>query len=227
MRDPSPVVAEARSTRRYASVDQLRGLAVLALILVGALGRFSVMPDTFRHQLKYGHNALSVADAVAPLFMFVVGIGLQLAYTRNVAAHGIRAAWGMALRRSVVLFAIGVIVYRFESRRIFWDALTDIAVAGLLALPVLGLSAGYRVAAAILYLIVGVTSAGWQKQVLGVALEPLSWVALVLLGSLLADRIQRDDGQGLARFCLAWGVPLVAAGWLLAAGMVPGLPPTR
>jgi hypothetical protein len=70
-----------------------------------------------------------------------------------------------------------------------------VAGSTLLALPVLGPAPRYRVGAAVLHLTAGLTSRGWQNPVLGVVLDARSWVALVLLGSRLADRIRLDDAR--------------------------------
>ncbi|OGY64079.1 MAG: hypothetical protein A3I24_00370 [Candidatus Harrisonbacteria bacterium RIFCSPLOWO2_02_FULL_41_13b] len=196
---------------RYGSLDQFRGFAVLGMILVNVLGRYSVMPDFFKHQYGAGW---SFADTVAPFFVFIVGMGFRLAYIRGIERDGVWLARLKAIRRFFVLFIVGVFVYQFNLDRIFWDALSEISFAGFLALPFIGLSKKYRAGAAITYPILFLAFPFWQP--FGKPFEPFFWVSILLAGSLVADFIQQNDKNRLLKFCLSWGIIFTLAGGILA-----------
>ena len=198
-------------SNRYESIDQFRGFAVLGMVLVNVLGRYSVIPQFFKHQ--YG-TGFSFADAVAPFFMFVVGMAFRVAYIRNVERSGVLMTWLTVMRRFFTLFVVGAFVYQFNPDRIFWGALSEISVAGLLALPAIGLNKKYRIGAAVFYPILFLALPDWQP--FGKAFEPFLWVSILLLGSLLADFIQKDDKRGLLWCCLGWGFAFVLIGGVLS-----------
>ena len=145
---PAPV-------KRIASIDQLRGYAIFGMILVNYLGVFSRMPEAFKH-----HRALddwppfgfTYADSIAPLFIFVVGMGFRLSFQRHVNSLGLWKARRAAIKRNSILILIGYFVYGMEFQWI-WDALVDIGFAGLLALPFIHRSKGTLLVAAVGYLI--------------------------------------------------------------------------
>ena len=208
---------------RVASLDQMRGYAVFGMILVNYLGEFPCMPETLRH-----HNAgMSYADTIAPLFIFVAGMGFRMSFRRRAAAVGALPAALAALRRYAALILVGIVLYgpSLNNWQWWWDALVDIGFAGILALPFIGRGAAVRAAAAfgMLALYQGLYSLGgygdWTmaNSIDGGPLGVLPWTAIFLFGSLAQDLAEHPDrGRALLRFAV-WGVALCAAGWLLRA----------
>jgi predicted acyltransferase len=141
--------------QRIASIDQLRGYAIFGMIFVNYLGNFGVMPEAFKH-----HRALadwpwfgfSYADTIAPLFLFVVGMGFRLSFTRRVEKVGLAAARKAAVVRYATLILVGYVIYGYEFQWM-WDALVDIGFAGLLAIPFIRASTKVRLIAAVGYLV--------------------------------------------------------------------------
>ena len=189
------------------------------MILVNYLGRFQAMSETFRHH----RVGFSFADTVAPYFLFMVGIGFRLSYVKRRENDGPGAARRAALWRYLLLIAVGIYVYGPDFRMDVWDALTDIGLAGLLALPVIGLGLGPRLAAAVLYLALfqvlsDFTPYGvwlWDNSINGGPLGAMGWVFPLLLGSLVADLYPRRVRTVVAT-TLGWGVGLGVAGWALS-----------
>ncbi len=87
--------------RRDLSLDSFRGLDVLLMILVNVQG------DGKRAYPALVHaewNGLTFADLVFPVFLLIVGLSTPLALDRP----GVVTSWLGIVRRSILLFAIGV-----------------------------------------------------------------------------------------------------------------------
>lgn len=227
--DQAVLKSNATSTSdRISSIDHYRGYAIFGMILVNYLGGFDSMP----WQLKHHDYGMSYADTIAPLFMFVVGMGMRPSLQRRIARDGYVQAYSAALRRNLALVVVGIILYgpRLENWRYWWDALVDIGFAAVLALPVLTRSSVVRVTAAFGYLAVfqvvflstGYGEWTMSNSIDGGPLGPLSWVSLLLFGTVMQDLIASGEKRRIFIGCLAWGLALSAAGWMLRAGW-PGV----
>jgi predicted acyltransferase len=219
---PSPAAkppAEPSTPKRIESIDQLRGYTIFGMILVNFLGNFHVMPETFKHH----REGYSYADTIAPLFLFIVGMGFRLSLKRRIGKDGPWFARGSAAKRYAILTLVGIVVYDPLDWHGWWDALVDIGLSGLLALPFVEWGAGVRLAAAFAYLILyqalfSLTPYGaWLPghSFDGGPLGPFSWVFSLLLGTLAYDWLESRDHRLIVRNALVWGVGLCAAGWLL------------
>ncbi len=211
-RGTSPI---SGSSGRIASIDQFRGFAILAMIFVNHVGDFDVMPWMLHHH----RVGMSINDIVAPIFLFVVGMGFRLSLLRRIEQQGLgQARWG-AVGRYIFLTVLGAAIYEGY----WWDALTDIGLGGLLALWVIEKSATARIATAFGYLAVyqGVFSltgyGAWvmEHSLNGGPLGPLSWSFMLLMGTVAYDLVAAKDSGRIVRGCLAWGLALCAAGWAL------------
>lgn len=206
---------------RLVSLDQFRGYAIFSMILVNVLGHFHAMP----WMLKHHATGFSYADLVAPVFVFVVGIGFRMSILRRIEQDGRRAAYRAAVRRYLILAGLGSLYGGLHFRAGVWDALMDIGCSGLLALPFLERSARVRLAAAIFYLtlyqtLYSYTGYGaWvvSRSINGGPLGPLSWVFMLLLGSLAGDLILQGGRRRLLLHALGWAVALSVLGWAFRA----------
>lgn len=206
---------------RIGSIDQYRGYAIFGMILVNYLGQFESMPWQFKHH----HEGMSYADTIAPLFMFVVGMGLRLSLKRRIEQDGFLKAHVAALRRYVVLVVVGIVLYgpAPDNWRYWWDALVDIGFAGILALPFMTrgtvvravAAAGYLAVYQALYSLTGYGEWTMARSIDGGPLGPLSWAPILLFGTIAYDLIATGDGRRIVRECLMWGVVLCVAGWAL------------
>ncbi len=205
--------------RRLLFIDQCRGYAVFGMILVNVLGLFDRMPWMLKHHLE----GFSYADHIAPLFIFVVGIGFRLSYQRTVRADGVAAARRRAIRRYGILMGLGLLFGGFHLRAAVWDALMAIGVGGMLALPFMNASWRIRLIAAVLYLssyqfLFSCTGYGpWvmTNSINGGPLGPLSWSFMLLLGTVAADCIFTLSRKRMLFSLAAFAVILSGAGWLL------------
>ena len=206
--------------KRIASIDQFRGYAIASMILVNSLGHFDAMP----WMLKHHDTGFSYADLVAPVFIFVVGMGFRMSFWRRAGQEGPWAARKSTARRYCILVGLGMLYGGFQFRAGVWDALTDIGLSGLLALFFidrgprirLGMAAAYLSAYQLIYSLTGYGEWVMDHSMNGGPLGPLSWVVILLLGSVAQDILATRDGRRIAIGCLAWGLGLTVAGWILS-----------
>ena len=221
----APIIEKPLQSR-LVSLDQFRGYAIFSMILVNVLGHFQAMP----WMLKHHATGFSYADLVAPVFVFVVGIGFRMSLLRRIARDGRQAAYRAAVRRYLILAGLGCLYGGLHFRAGVWDALMDIGCSGLLALPFLERSARVRLFAAAGYLalyqlIYSFTGYGeWvvSRSMNGGPLGPLSWVFMLLLGTLAGDLMLRGDRRRILWHGLVWALLLSVLGWAFRAEW-PGL----
>lgn len=214
----SKAESNTKGGTRILSVDQYRGYAIFGMIFVNFLGQFESISEWFKHHSDY----MSYADTIAPIFVFVVGMGFRLSFSRNASAKGVWNARTTALRRYIILTIIGIIVYAPLDWTEWWDALVDIGLSGILALPFMHLSSSFLAFAAFGYLFVyqvlfSATSYGvWDmaQSFDGGPLGPLSWVFMLLMGAVAYDILDTRDARRIAISFIVWGLLLSALGWL-------------
>ena len=231
----TPTPTESRIT----AIDQLRGYAIFGMLLVNSNGLFSIEVEQFEHH----RETFSYADTIAPLFLFVVGIGMRLSWLRRSERVGETETRKAMLKRFTTLVLIAFALYAGW----LWDALMDIGLAGLLAILLIDKAPRIRAAAAFIMVaiyqaIVSFTIYGeWITRAIkfdgentpllvkliplhgelfdvalnGGPLGPLSWCMMLLFGSLAYDLIAQGDRQKLVLGCLGWGAGLCALGYAL------------
>lgn len=108
---PAAATAEAKSpfrSERVQSVDFFRGLTIALMILVNNNGDFR---NTYWPFLHSQWNGWTPTDLVFPFFVFIVGVSMVYSFRSRLARGDSRSAILMhALKRAVILFAIGVLV---------------------------------------------------------------------------------------------------------------------
>lgn len=209
----------AAASPRIASIDQYRGYAIFGMIWVNYLGQFDVMPWMFKHH-RYG---MSYADTIAPLFIFVVGMGFRLSYLRRIEKDGYWPATWRAAKRYVVLVLVGIVLYGPMNWQWWWDALVDIGFGGLLALPFMlrstavraGAAFAYLIAYQIIYMKTGYGEWTMKNSIDGGPLGIMSWAPILLFGTIAYDLIATRDNRKILYGCLAWGIVLSVLGWAL------------
>jgi predicted acyltransferase len=96
--------ASAHCSGRLVSLDVFRGLAIAGMILVNTPGSWEHVYPLLRHAPASG---CLPADLVFPFFLFILGASLHLSQSRK---PGRPFAFRRALRRAVLLFAIGLLL---------------------------------------------------------------------------------------------------------------------
>lgn len=103
---------------RLESIDALRGFDMFwivggeglfhALHRLGETGVLGFMAAQLHHKVWAG---FAFYDLIFPLFVFLAGVSLVFSLDRTVARDGRRAAFRRILRRSVVLYLLGILYY--------------------------------------------------------------------------------------------------------------------
>ncbi len=107
----SGVAATSSPHARLQSLDALRGLTIALMILVNTSGDAKHTYRLLRHS---PWNGCTLADVVFPCFLFMVGISLVLSLGAKLRRGVPRRVLALqALRRSVVLFVIGIAINGF------------------------------------------------------------------------------------------------------------------
>lgn len=127
--DRSSRAAPRRSTYRITSLDAVRGLAIVILLVTAHPGPRDAMPAQLTHAQWHG---LTFADLFFPLFLFAVGAAVP--FSRRAASAR------TALRRVALLFALGVVLETVTEADVGFHTsgvLQHIAVAYLVAWAIL------------------------------------------------------------------------------------------
>ena len=207
-------------SKRKLSIDQFRGFAIFGMIMVNYLNHFKVIPGTFKHP----HYGMTFANTIAPFFLIAVGMGFRISFVRMVARTGYRQALIHSVKRYLILIFIGIVLYGPNLKCDIWDALVDIGFSGLLALPFILRSKTVRVIAAfaylglyqLLFIYAGYGQWTMANSIDGGPLGPLSWVSILLFGTVLYDLLNECTSGEFIRKSLIYGILLTISGYLLS-----------
>ncbi len=230
-------IPSALKPKRLPSIDQLRGYAIFGMLLVNSKGLFGIRAE----QLSHHRDFFTYADTIAPLFMFVVGMGMRLSWLRRSEQIGPTEARKSMAKRFAIMTLIAFAIYQGW----LWDALMDIGLAGLLAVLIIDQAPRIRAAAAFgmvaLYQAICTftvygpwimrtlelkrdTTPVWIKliplhgELFDVALNggplgPLSWCMILLFGTLAYDLMTTQESKKIIGYALGLGAGLCAAGY--------------
>jgi predicted acyltransferase len=124
----------ASRSERIVSVDALRGFDMFWIIggeqVAEALDKMGGGPvvSAIATQLKHAEwDGFRFYDAVFPLFLFLIGVSIVVSMDRMLATVGRRGAVERIVRRSLLLFVVGIFYYGGLAR--VWP---DVQLAGVL-----------------------------------------------------------------------------------------------
>lgn len=140
--------------KRLLSLDALRGVAVLFMIMVNYQG-YNPYP-VLRHADWFGFHL--IADQVFPLFLFVAGVAIAFAY-KNVRRQPKQSVLFKLCKRFVLLFGIGLLLNAFPFTGP--DLLQTWRIMG-----VLQRSAICYIVTTVLYIFCGTTDNRWARRYL-------------------------------------------------------------
>ncbi len=167
---------------RLISLDVLRGYTIAAMILVNFPGDDRHVYHPLRHT---AWNGLSFTDLIAPVFLFVVGVSVALAYSRK-KEYADGATYRKIYFRALKIFAVGM----------FLNLLPDFDFENLRYTGTLHRIAFVFLACALLFL-----RTGWKAQarICGLILIAY-WLALTCIPTPGTGRVMLEPGQNL----VAW-----------------------
>ncbi|MBS1749365.1 MAG: DUF1624 domain-containing protein [Bacteroidetes bacterium] len=172
-----------QQTNRLISLDALRGFTMAAMIMVNYPGSEEFIFFTLRHSTW---NALSFTDTIAPIFLFVIGVSVTLAYTkrrRDGSPKGI--LYRKIFIRSLKIFAVGMFLNLMPDFNF-----NDVRWTGTL----------HRIAFVFLFCAIIFLNTNWKQQV---------WILTILLIGywLLLTQVPTP---GIGKVMLEPGINIVA-----------------
>lgn len=110
-----------KPSQRLLALDILRGITIAGMITVNNPGSWSYVYAPLGHA---EWNGLTPTDLVFPFFMFIMGISTYISLRKYQFTYSAGAAWKI-VRRTVVIFAIGLAIAWFGLSCRTWHALAD------------------------------------------------------------------------------------------------------
>lgn len=108
---PTSAPTSSSVSTRWVSLDVLRGLTIAFMILVNNNGDEAHAYGILRHSVW---NGFTPTDLVFPTFLFLVGISIVLSTESRLARNTTKTTLlGHIVRRSILLFALGLVVNGF------------------------------------------------------------------------------------------------------------------
>jgi predicted acyltransferase len=130
MTTPLPIT----TNERFVSVDALRGFDMFWIVggagVVHALDKMVGNETTTLLSTQFKHvewEGFRFYDLIFPLFLFIVGVSMAFSLDRSLAERGRAATLARVLKRSLLLYALGVFYYGGLSK-----AWPDVQLAGVL-----------------------------------------------------------------------------------------------
>ena len=137
-----------RPSTRYQSLDVLRGLTLALMVIVNTPGDGSTSFGPLTHADWHG---LTLTDLVFPSFLFVVGNAMSFSLGKF-KQKGSNAYFAKVLKRTVLIFIIGLILTAFPFFRINDSAMIPYDFASIRILGVLQrIALCYGLAATLIY----------------------------------------------------------------------------
>lgn len=131
-----------RAPGRLLSLDVFRGATIAGMILVNNAGDWG---KTFAPLLHAEWHGWTPTDLVFPFFLFIVGVAIPLALGRFQRTGGAerRAVHGKILRRSALLFALGLLLIWYPFYTVSWERARIPGVLQRIALVYLAAALAY------------------------------------------------------------------------------------
>ncbi len=158
----APIPAGGPQTQRLVSADAFRGFLILWMLLANYVVWSPRVPGVLQHA-AWGAG-VTLTDVVFPWFLFTMGVAIPLSF--EAARRRGTSAWALAtrvVRRSALLFLLGLLVYTAVHWRPYW---------GLGILQMLGLT--YLVGAA------GMAAPPASRAAVALTLAAGHWALLTL-----------------------------------------------
>src|SRR6185437_1152359 len=99
--------ANAGPKGRVVSLDALRGMLVVGMIIVNSPGNDQYVLRPFEH---VDWNGMTFADVIAPCFLWIVGVSAALSLPRRAREESLYHVMRHVVVRSIAIFAIGILI---------------------------------------------------------------------------------------------------------------------
>ena len=115
---------------RYLALDVLRGMTIVLMILVNNPGSWKYIYPPLRHAAWHG---CTPTDLVFPFFLFAMGVSMFFSFSKYQNSLN-RATIIKIVRRSVLIFGIGLFLHSFPQWEIDWSHVRIMGVLQRIAL---------------------------------------------------------------------------------------------
>lgn len=190
-------LVDAERPSRNLAIDRLRGALVFLMVAGDYMGGVAVIPAFLKHAPDIG---FTVADTVAPCFVFLIGLNSGPSFSRR-AAESLPRAYRHFLLRYLALVGIGAIISAggtsLASTPTDWGVLQALGVAGLIGLVFIRFPTwarfivGFLMLCAYQFLLDTSTLVAVLHSAHGGLIGALSWGALLVLSTAVADLWRR------------------------------------
>ncbi|SKC13339.1 acyltransferase family protein [Dyadobacter psychrophilus] len=173
---------ETGTFTRLLSLDAMRGFTIAAMIMVNFPGSEEYVFPTLRHS-KW--NGLTFTDLIAPVFLFIVGVSIALAYSKRLErGDPKKPLYRKIVFRSLKIFAVGM----FLNLLPHFD-FSDLRYTGTL----------HRIAIVFLFCAILFLNTTWKQQAwTGFGILVLYWLAITLIPTPGIGKVMLEPGNNLA-----------------------------
>ncbi|MBY9013404.1 MAG: DUF1624 domain-containing protein [Candidatus Lokiarchaeota archaeon] len=198
-----------KQPERILSIDVFKGLTVLLMVFVNSVHPYDAMPVWTRHAGDYG---LTYVDLVAPFFVFMLALNLNISYKRRVEIDGKKRALIRYIRRYLIFIGIGLVLMMYVGPEGFffrWGTLQVLGASGLILLPLLQTKPYVKLLFANVFMILHQfilftpISIVIYDSIEGGILGIFSWGSMIILSSFLAEGLKK--GKEYVRYYFLYG----------------------
>lgn len=192
------------SLNRIASIDQLRGFAILLMILADFFNNIRDIPPWLKHAPDIGYT---IIDLVAPLFIFAMGLTYGMSFQRRLARNGAWKTYIHFFSRYLALIGLGFIITlggvlsNYYPPDENWGLLQALGAAGLITLLVIKIKPQLRWIFGLLLLALYqyLLAQYWLSEVISAVHNgpygALSWGAMLIIATCLGDIFLDKDSD--------------------------------
>ncbi len=185
-----------QTTKRSVALDNFRGCALFLMAAGDYLAGVKRIPHFLKHAPDIG---LTIADIVAPFFIFAIALTYGQAFQRRYQTIGALHTYLHFVKRYATLISIGFVLSSGEiwvgvnQGGINWGVLQTIGFAGLLTLSIINRSLRTRLSCGLILLFCYqyLFDTRWHEIVLrsphGGIQGAFSWAAMLILATVLSD----------------------------------------
>ncbi len=194
---------------RFLSIDVFKGLTILLMVFLNSFHPYDDVPAWTQHAGEYG---LTYVDLVAPFFVFMLALNMNISHKRRVEKVGKKRALSRYIRRFLIFIGIGLILTIYIDVNEFyfrWGTLQVLGASGLMLLPLLDLKPSAKLIVAIVFMILHQCilftpiSVIIYESVEGGILGVFSWGSMMILSSFLAEGLEK--GKEYVRIYFLFG----------------------
>ncbi len=197
IRETSDLKSIDIAQHRYLSIDVFKGLSVLLMVFANTFSPYENVPAWTQHAVDFG---LTYVDLVASFFVFMLALNFKISFMRRMELKGKKKAYFRFIRRYIIFIGLGLLLTMYVGPDGFylrWGTLQILGTAGLILLFLINLKTYLRLIISLLMLVAHqILLMTELKIVIYDAIEGgifgmLSWTAMMLLSSCIADGLGR------------------------------------